>query len=157
MVNKKIAGIGIIIVIVLLLAMVFGLSSLMGYPKEKVIIQSFYSPTCPWCEKQKPILATVIPVFGEKVELEDKCIPVHEGDAELCIKELMENGMDFGEASKKFEQNLEDAKNAGVFATPTLIFNGTMKNYLNEQELKNGICSALYGPFYFGEKKEQCI
>ena len=50
----------------------------------KVKILAFYSPTCPYCEAQRPILDSLKTKYGEKLDLSYVCMPVHSGDEELC-------------------------------------------------------------------------
>jgi len=51
----------------------------------KVKLYVFHSPTCPFCEQQSPILDALKQKYGDAVELNYVCTPIHgAGDVTLC-------------------------------------------------------------------------
>lgn len=51
----------------------------------KVKLYVFHSPTCPYCESQEPILTALKQKYGDAIELNYVCTPIHGvGDVTLC-------------------------------------------------------------------------
>ncbi|MFQ6054836.1 MAG: hypothetical protein ACE5J3_02515, partial [Methanosarcinales archaeon] len=51
---------------------------------NKTVIDFFYSPSCPYCKSMLPILLDVVNKTNSKLFY--RCIYIHKGDNESCIK-----------------------------------------------------------------------
>ncbi|MFH1286124.1 MAG: thioredoxin family protein [Candidatus Micrarchaeota archaeon] len=54
----------------------------------KVKVYAFYSPTCPFCENQRPILDELKDEFGSNLEVSYICTKIHSGDEALCAQKI---------------------------------------------------------------------
>lgn len=143
------AAVAIIIVVGIVYAVIIGMGNGGNNGSAgKVKVDYFYSETCPACIQQKPVLDEFIVEFADLIDFEKKCIPVHQGDDQLCINIY---------GNDKYASDVTEAQAKGVSNTPTFFFNNQkVVGLQTKAQLKNYVCSALYGLFSSEEKAEQC-
>lgn len=80
-------------------------------------ILAFHSPTCSYCDKQEPLLDDLKNKYGDKLELEYVCTPIHEQDIQLCQENKDGKYLSYDESMA-----LINTFEGIIGGTPTLIF-----------------------------------
>jgi len=84
----------------------------------KVNIYAFYSPTCPYCAAQEPVMEQLKQKYGAKLSITYVCTPIHEGDDGLCQNNTGGKYLPYAQSNALLAQY-----QASVQGTPTLVFN----------------------------------
>jgi len=97
------------------LNLVAGASSCAVSGKVKVI--TVHSPTCPYCEAQYPMLQQLKQKYGNQLELDYVCVPIHSGDGALCQNDSSGEYLPYSQGIA-----LATQYQSAIQGTPTLIF-----------------------------------
>ncbi len=110
----------------------------------RVHILQFSSPSCPYCDAQEPVLKELENELEGRLVVETLCVPVHEGDRELCEQR---SGKDAVTAAERLKTKYE------LTGTPTLIINCKYKRSgtlalskgaeMEKEEIKRMVCALL--------------
>ena len=110
----------------------------------RVHILQFSSPSCPYCDAQEPVLKELESELDGRLVVETLCVPVHEGDRELCEQRV---GKDAVTAAEHLKTKYE------LTGTPTLIINCKYKRSgtltlskgaeMEKEEMKRMVCALL--------------
>ncbi len=115
--------------------------------KLKLLV--FHSPTCSYCEEQTPILNDLKNKYGDKLDLEYVCTPIHTQDPQLCQENKDGKYLSYAESMA-----LINTFEGVIGGTPTLIFDcqysrvGSMAimNETKERNELDKLISTLLSP-----------
>lgn len=87
----------------------------------KIKVYAFYSPTCGYCEAQRPILDEMKQKYGDKLDLSYICTNLHQGDDAICQKNEGNKYLPVEQSQELLQKYESIVLDAG--GTPGLIIN----------------------------------
>lgn len=119
---------------------------------KKVVVQYYFSYACGVCERTTPEVEAAAEEFGDRVELQKKCVTLINESSTNCI---LEQGLE------QYERNMVEVRVLGAAGTPIFLFDRKMINRgMDKEGIRQEICNALYGFWGIidlsGSKIEQC-